>query len=79
MKGETEMEDELRAEYDCRSLHIRRELDSGQKEFGNSVVRFDPDVSKVFPDAHSVNEALRFLIPGNETNQLLVREPGADG
>jgi hypothetical protein len=61
MKNETEMTDELRPEYDLKGLRIRR-LGPGRKSFGGSVVRLEPDVAQVFPDADSVNEALRFLI-----------------
>lgn len=60
-KVETEMDDELRPEYDLKSLRVRR-LGPGRKSFGGSVVRLEPDVAEVFPDAESVNEALRFLI-----------------
>lgn len=60
-KVETEMDDELRSEYNLRSLRVRR-LGPGRKSFGGSVVRLEPDVAEVFPDAESVNEALRFLI-----------------
>ena len=59
-KGENEMGDELRAEYDLKSLRVRK-LGPGRKSFG-SVVHLEPDVAEVFPDAESVNEALRFLI-----------------
>ncbi|PYS56683.1 MAG: hypothetical protein DMF76_24285 [Acidobacteria bacterium] len=52
--------DDLRAEYDLTSLRVRR-LGPGRKGFGD-VVRLEPDVQKVFPNAESVNEALRFLI-----------------
>jgi hypothetical protein len=60
-KVKTEREDELRPEYDLRSLRVRR-LGPGRKSFGGSVVRLEPDVAEVFPNAESVNEALRFLI-----------------
>jgi hypothetical protein len=60
-KVETEMDDELRPEYDLKSLRVRR-LGPERKSFGGSVVRLEPDVAEVFPDAESVNEALRFLI-----------------
>ena len=60
-KVKTEMDDELRPEYDLKSLRVRR-LGPGRKSFGSSVVRLEPDVAEVFPDAESVNEALRFLI-----------------
>jgi hypothetical protein len=59
-KVETEMEDELRPEYDLRSLRVRK-LAPGRKSFGE-VIRLEPDVAEVFPNADSVNEALRFLI-----------------
>lgn len=59
-KVETETEDELRPEYDLKSLRVRR-LGRGRKGFGE-LVRLEPDVAAVFPDADSVNEALRFLI-----------------
>jgi len=59
-KVESESNDELRPEYDLRSLRVRK-LGPGRKSFGDTV-RLDPDVSTVFPDADAVNEALRFLI-----------------
>jgi len=55
------MDDELRPEYDLKSLRVRK-LGAGRKSFGGSLVRLEPDVAEVFPDAESVNEALRFLI-----------------
>ena len=59
-KVETGTDDELRPEYDLRGLRVRK-LGSGRKSFGG-VVRLEPDVAEIFPDAESVNEALRFLI-----------------
>ena len=62
-KAESEVEaeeDELRPEYDLKSLRVRR-LGPGRRKFGD-VVRLEPDVAEAFPDAESVNEALRFLI-----------------
>ena len=67
-KVETEMDDELRAEYDLKSLRVRR-LGPGRKSFGGSAVRLEPDVAEVFPDAESVNEALRFLIRITKENK----------
>lgn len=55
-----EAEDELRPEYDLKALQLRR-VGSGRKGFG-SLVRLEPDVMQVFPDAEAVNEALRALI-----------------
>lgn len=59
-KVETEMDDELRPEYDLKSLRVRK-LGPERKRFGD-VVRLEPDVAEVFPSADSVNEALRSLI-----------------
>lgn len=55
-----EIEDELEAEYDLKSLRVRK-LGPGRKRFGD-VVRLEPDVAEVFPDADSVNAALRSLM-----------------
>ena len=60
-KAETRAEDELLAEYDLKSLRVRK-VGPERKGFGRSVVRLEPDVAEVFPDADSVNEALRILI-----------------
>jgi hypothetical protein len=59
-KFKTDARDELRPEYDLRSLRVKK-LGYGRKGFGD-VIRLEPDVAQVFPDAESVNEALRFLI-----------------
>ena len=67
MKNEIEINDELRPEYDLKGLRIRK-LGPGRKGFGGSVVRLEPDVAQVFPDAESVNEALRFLIRVTKDN-----------
>jgi len=76
-KAETEMEDELRAEYDLKSLRVRK-LGPGRKNFGGSVVRLEPDVAEVFPDAESVNEALRFLIRVTKENKPPVGDSRGD-
>lgn len=59
-KVEAEIEDELEPEYDLKSLRVRK-LGPGRKRFGD-VVRLEPDVAEAFPNADSVNEALRSLI-----------------
>lgn len=64
------MEDELRSEYDLKSLQVRR-LGSGRKSFGGTTVRLEPDVAQMFPSADAVNEALRFLIRVMRDNQAL--------
>lgn len=69
----SEIEDELRSEYDLKSLRVRRS-GSGRKSFGGVIVRLEPDVAEVFPDADAVNEALRFLIRVTRQNQPSVAE-----
>ena len=66
-KDESELEDELRAEYNLRELRIRR-LGPGRRSFGD-VIRLEPDVAGAFPDAEAVNQALRFLIRVTKENQ----------
>lgn len=70
---ELEMEDELRPEYDLKSLRVRR-LGSERKSFGGTDVRLEPDVAKMFPDSDAVNEALRFLIRVMQENKLAASE-----
>ncbi len=60
-KVEQEMEDDLQAEYDLRSLRVRQ-VGPGRTGFGRQLVQLAPDVADVFPNAAAVNEALRFLI-----------------
>jgi hypothetical protein len=73
-KVETDMNDELRPEYDLRSLRVRK-LGRGRKSFAG-VVRLEPDVAEVFPDADAVNEALRFLIRITKENQPISNSKG---
>ena len=61
------MQGELRPEYDLRTLRVRG-LGPGRRRIGD-VVRLEPDVAEAFPDADSVNEALRFLIRVTKENQ----------
>ena len=63
------MEDEMRSEYDLKSLRVRR-LGSGRKSFGETIVRLEPDVAEMFPNSEAVNEALRFLIRVMQKNLL---------
>jgi len=66
-RTESEMEDDLRPEYDLKSLRVRK-LGSERKNFGAITVRLEPDVAEVFPSADAVNEALRFLILVTQQN-----------
>ena len=60
-KDKPDIEDELRSEYDLKSLRVRK-LGSRRKSFGGTTVRLEPDVAEMFPSADAVNEALRFLV-----------------
>lgn len=65
---EYDLEDDLRSEYDLKSLKVRR-LGSERKSFGGTTVQLDPDVAEIFPNAEAVNEALRFLIRVTRSSQ----------
>jgi hypothetical protein len=60
-KVESDMEDDLRPEYDLKSLRVRK-LGSGRKSFAGTTIRLEADVAEMFPSAESVNEALRLLV-----------------
>jgi hypothetical protein len=60
-KDNSDLEDELRSEYDLKSLRVRK-LGPERKSFGRTVVRLEPDVAEMFPSADAVNEALRLLM-----------------
>ncbi len=66
-KDESDLQDELRPEYDLRALRVRK-LGPGRRRFGD-VIRLEPDVADAFPDADAVNQALRFLIRITKENQ----------
>jgi len=59
--AETEINDDLRDEYDLTQLRVRK-LGPGRKQFNGIDIHLEPDVAEIFPDSRSVNEALRFLI-----------------
>lgn len=75
-KVESEMEDDLRPEYDLRSLQVRKAGPGRKNLAGLTVVRLEPDVAEMFPDSDSVNEALRFLIRITKENESTF---GSDG
>ncbi len=60
---DSEMEDDLRPEYDLSQLknRVRGKYAERYKE-GTNLVLLAPDVAQSFPDSESVNEALRLLI-----------------
>ncbi len=64
------MRDELRQEYDLKSLKVRK-MGTNRKSFNDTIVKLDSDVAQVFPTSESVNEALRFLIRVTKENQTV--------
>ena len=67
-KVESEMDDELRPEYDLSKLkgRVRGKYVERYRE-GTNLVLLEPDVAAAFPDAKAVNEALRLLIKVAQT------------
>jgi hypothetical protein len=61
MKKRSEQLDELRPEYDFRSLHVVAR-GPGRKKPEEVTIQLAPDVAEAFPDSGAVNEALRFLL-----------------
>ena len=62
-KIEAEEDDELRPEYDFTQMKagVRGKYAERYRE-GTNLVLLDPDVAACFPDAKSVNDALRELL-----------------
>lgn len=61
MKKKSEMEDELRPEYDFSQLTVVAR-GPGRRKPTYITVTLAPDVAKSFPTSESVNEALRLLV-----------------
>ncbi|WP_373480102.1 hypothetical protein [Geminocystis sp.] len=62
------MEDQLREEYDLKTLKVRK-IGAKRQKFGENIIKLDSDVAEVFSNAESVNEALRFLIRITKENK----------
>lgn len=63
-KRTTELNDELRPEYDLKSLlkdSVRGKYAQTYRA-GTNLVLLEPDVAKAFPDEKSVNAALRLVM-----------------
>ena len=61
--------DELRPEYDLKSLKVRK-VGTDRQGFG-AFVHLEKDVYQMFPNSESVNEALRFLMRITKENQSI--------
>ena len=75
-KVEYDLDDDLRPEYELKSLRVRK-FGPKRTKFGEQVVQFAPDVAEVFPDSASVNEALRFLIRITRANRSSLTDQGS--
>ena len=63
MKKASEMDDDLRPEYDLSQLKrgVRGKY-YRQAVAGTNLMLIEPELAEVFPDAESVNRALRLLV-----------------
>jgi hypothetical protein len=72
MKKDSELNDELRDEYDFSQMPIVRR-GSGRKQPEGITVTLAPDVAKKFPTSEAVNKALRLIIKiADETNKIQI-------
>ncbi len=55
-------DDDMREEYDFAKAEVGKYADRLKE--GTNIVVIEPDVTDVFPDSRSVNEALRALADG---------------
>ena len=78
-KSTVELDDDLRPEYDMKSLlkgGVRGKYTKQYHE-GTNLVLLEPDVAKAFPSEKAVNEALRLVMKLNKV-QNKARQ-GRDG
>ncbi len=63
-KKTTELNDELRPEYDLKSLLKSGVRGKYTKKYraGTNLILLEPDVAKAFPNEKAVNEALRLVM-----------------
>jgi hypothetical protein len=67
------MEDELRSEYNLKTLRARK-MGADHQKFGHTIIKLDEDVVEIFTSAESVNQALRFLITITKDNQNKIQD-----
>ena len=75
LRGLIQNSKENRRTHSCRLP--TKMLDPGSKQLDNSIVKLAPDVAEAFPDAASVNEALRFLIRVTKENSSIPPHTGS--
>jgi hypothetical protein len=74
-KSQSEMDDELRSEYDLRDLlkgAVRGKYVERYRA-GTNLVLLDPDVAKAFPSEQAVNAALRLVLQLTEIPEVKKR------
>jgi hypothetical protein len=73
MEVDDELNDELRDEYDFASMKggVRGKY-AEQYQEDVKLIMLEPDVAKIFPDAKSVNEALRTLAKIIQQHQFVI-------
>jgi len=71
MKKTTEMNDELRPEYDLKSLlkgGMRGKYAMKYRE-GTNLVLLEPEIAKAFPNDKEANDALRLVMKLNKAQE----------
>jgi hypothetical protein len=74
-KSQSELDDELRSEYDLRDLlkgAVRGKYVERYRA-GTNLVLLDPDVAKAFPSEQAVNAALRLVLQLTEIPEVKKR------
>jgi len=74
----SEMNDELRSEYDLRELlkgAVRGKYVERYRA-GTNMILLDPDVAEAFPNEQAVNEALRLVLQLTEIPEVKKRTAG---
>lgn len=68
MKKTTEQNDELRPEYDLKSLLKGGVRGKHAKQYraGTNLVLLEPEIAKAFPTEKAVNDALRLVMELNK-------------
>lgn len=75
MNQNSEMDDELRPEYDFSQMPIvargpgRTRWSATDQRSSRATVQLEPDVAALFPDDASVNEVLRLMIRMMQTQK----------
>jgi hypothetical protein len=75
MKKKTEINDELRPEYDLKSLlkgGVRGKY-AVRYRAGTNLVLLEPEVAKAFPNEKAVNEALKLVIKLKEVQENAIQ------